>query len=87
MPIEEIMKRVTRAATLANKAVVRVRQVAAPVMDASKGGEARLPVTQENSSTPSKVHLLGMEKCLKLLEDFVPSESKEEALGPYSKGP
>lgn len=69
----------TRAATKAKAAIVKVKQAMAPTVDASEGGEVGPSITQESISIPEKVHLLGMERCLRILEDYIPPKIKEEA--------
>lgn len=70
---------VTRAAMRAKVAVTKVRHAVASTMDAGKEGKASLYVTQKRVPTPDEVCLLGVERYLGLLKDFVPLEGKEEA--------
>lgn len=47
--------------------------------NASKGKGMMPFVAQESESTLDEVRLLGLARCLNLLEDFIPSKVKEEA--------
>lgn len=70
---------VTMAATKVRAMVTKVKLAMALAAGTGEGGEVGSFATQESIPITSKVCLLRMERCLKLLEDFVPLEVKEEA--------
>lgn len=45
-----------------------------------EGGEVKPSTSQEGVPTPTEIHLLGMDRCLRFLDDFVPSKVKEKTL-------
>lgn len=59
--------------------VAKVKWMVAFLADASKGGEVGSSATQESTPILSKIHLPGMERSLRLLEDAIPPKVKEEA--------
>lgn len=74
----ESLIRVTRVAAKAKVVVAMVKQVVALATGTSESKDVRPSTTQESTPIPSEVHLLGMERCLRLLEDSIPSKVKEE---------
>lgn len=62
----------TRVIEQAKIAISKVKQAVAPMVDIGRRGETRLLIIQKIISTTSKAHLLGMEECLKILEDSIP---------------
>lgn len=79
--------RVTRAAMTVKMVIVKVKQTMTPMVGTGKGKGLVLSMAQESKSIPDEVHLLGMARCLSLLEDSIPLEIKEEAQGrPINKG-
>lgn len=85
--VVKTLRLVTKVAVKAKGAVFKVKWVVALVVDASEDREVGPSTAQESAPTFSEVRLLGMEGCLRLLEDSVPPEIKEEVQGrPLSKG-
>lgn len=71
----------------AKVAIATVKRAVALMAGISKGRGLMPSMAQGGESTPDEVRLLGLARCLSLLENFIPSEVKEEAQGrPTSKG-
>lgn len=56
--------------------MAKVKRVAAPAAGVVMGREARLSTTQEGVSTPSEIRLLGVDRCLRFVDDSCPFESQ-----------
>lgn len=83
----ESLVQVTRVSIQAKITIAMVSCAAASTVDVGKKGEARSFITRESVPIPSEVHLIGMERCLKILKDSFPLEVKEEAQGrPINEG-
>lgn len=78
--VVESLMWITRLATKAKATMAKVKWVKVPMVGIVEGGEARPPITQEAAPIPSNIHLLGVDRCPRFLNDSIPLEVKEEAL-------
>lgn len=78
-PMAESQRRMTQFVTKAKVTFSKVKWVVAPVVDVGKGGRMMPSMNQGGESAPGEVCLLGVARCLNLLEDSIPLEVKEEA--------
>lgn len=71
---------ITRLVLKAKVAMVKVKWMVAPMIRMVEGIKVRPSITQEGVPTLSEICLLGMDRCLSFIDDFIPRKSRRRHL-------